>query len=189
MKEIIHRNINGKKVLLLFILTNLVYIFMLSITIPKVMSFSNEMKLLDMMPTGYDTEYVNSLFSKLGEAGRNAYMYNQIPVDMIYPLLFGITYCLVLAYFLKKLNKLNNPFFYLCLLPIVTGISDYMENIGILTMLIRYPDVSVLLVSITNFFTIIKSVSTTIYFIALLVIIIIFGIKAIRSKRMSSHNS
>ena len=189
MKEIIHRNIKGKKVLLLFILTNLVYILMLTITIPKVMNFSNGMKLLDMMPAGYDTEYVNSLFSTLGEEGRDAYLYNQIPVDMIYPLLFGITYCLVLAYFLKKLNKLNTSFFYLSLLPLVAGISDYMENIGILTMLIRYPDISILLVSLTNIFTILKSVSTTIYFVALLVTIIIFGIKSIRSKRISANNS
>ena len=68
---------------------------MLIITIPKTMAFSNGMKLLDMMPSGYDSEYITSLFEALGEDGRHAYLYSQLPVDMIYPLLFGISYCLI----------------------------------------------------------------------------------------------
>ena len=31
------------------------------VTIPKTMEFSNGMKLLDMIPTGYDWNYVNEL--------------------------------------------------------------------------------------------------------------------------------
>ena len=68
--KFIEKNISGKKVLGLFILTNLVYTFMLTVTIPKTMEFSNGMKLLDMMPTGYDLNYVNELFNWLGENGR-----------------------------------------------------------------------------------------------------------------------
>ena len=127
LKNIIDKNLNGKKVFLLFILTNIVYAFMLLVTIPKVMSFSNGLKLLDMMPAGYDLEYINSLFNALGEGGRELYLYNQIPVDMIYPFLFGISNCLLLAYFLKKINKLDTSLFYLCLLPLVAGIADYFE--------------------------------------------------------------
>ena len=126
LTRFIEKNISGKKVLGLFILTNVVYTFMLTVTIPKTMEFSNGMKLLDMMPTGYDLDYVNELFSLLGENGRLTYLTNQIPVDMIYPLLFGLSYCLLLGYFLKKLNKLNSPYSFLCLLPIIAGIADYL---------------------------------------------------------------
>ena len=105
--KFINSNISGKKVLGLFILTNVVYVFMLFVTIPKTMGFSNGMKLLDMMPTGYDLNYVSELFNALGKIGRETYLTNQIPVDMIYPLLFGLTYSLLLAYSLKKLNKLK----------------------------------------------------------------------------------
>lgn len=101
LKKIINNNLAGTKVLVLFALTNIVYAFMLIITIPKTMRFSNGMKLLDMMPTGYDFEYINTLFDTLGEKGREVYLYNQIPVDMIYPFLFGISYCLPI--FSKKL--------------------------------------------------------------------------------------
>jgi len=186
LTKFIEKNISGKKVLGLFILTNVVYTFMLTVTIPKTMEFSNGMKLLDMMPSGYDLNYVSELFSSLGENGRETYLTSQIPVDMIYPLLFGLSYCLLLGYFLKKLNKLNSPYLYLCLLPVIAGISDYLENIGIITMLNNYPDLTETMVNATNTFTVLKSISTSVFFIALIVILIILGIKFVKRNKTSA---
>ncbi|MDB4292164.1 hypothetical protein N9954_02065 [Maribacter sp.] len=179
----IARNISGKKVLALFILTNVVYIFMLTVTIPRAMNFSNGMDLLDMKPTGYDLNYVSELFRALGENGREAYLINQIPVDMLYPFLFGLTYCLLLGYFLKKLDKLKLPFTYLCLLPILAGLADYLENFGIITLLTSYPDVTELAVKTTSTFSLVKSISTSAFFIVLILILLILGVKTlIRTK-------
>lgn len=180
--KFIEKNSSGKKVLGLFIVTNLVYTFMLTVTIPKTMEFANGMKLLDMMPTGYDFHYVSELFSSLGEDGRWAYLTNQIPVDMIYPLIFGLCYCLLIGYFLKKLNKLNPPYTYLCLIPIIAGIADYLENIGIITLLKSYPELKETTVYTTNVFSIIKSISTTVFFVALTVVLITLGIKVLNRK-------
>lgn len=182
IKKIINKNLSGKKVLLLFILTNLVYAFMLIITIPKTMDFSNGMKLLDMMPLGYNAEYISTLFDTLGEEGRAIYLYNQIPIDMVYPFLFGISSCLVIAYFLRKINKLDTPFFYLCLIPIIAGVSDYFENFGIITMLISFPNLSETSINTTNTFTIIKSMTTSLYFVSLIIVMTIFGIKMLKRK-------
>ncbi|WP_417888063.1 hypothetical protein [Zunongwangia sp.] len=180
--KFIEKNVSGKKVLGLFILTNLVYTFMLTVTIPKTMEFSNGMKLLDMMPTGYDLNYVSKLFTSLGENGRLTYLTRQIPVDMIYPLLFGLSYCLILGYFLKKLKKLNSPYIYICVIPIIAGITDYLENIGIITMLKNYPELKGIAVYTTNVFSVIKSISTSLFFIALLVVLITLGIKVLNRK-------
>lgn len=180
--KILEKNTSGKKVLGLFILTNVAYLFMLFVTIPKTMKFSNGMKLLDMLPTGYNQDYVIELFKTLGENGREIYLTNQIPVDMIYPMLFGLTYSLLLAYFLKKLNKLKPPFTYLCILPIIAAVSDYLENIGIITMLNSYPDLTETMVNTANTFSVIKSTSTSIFFIALIIILILLGIKFAKKK-------
>ena len=161
MRECIKRNINGKTVLSLFILCNIVYAIMLIDTIPEVMQFSGGMKIFDMMPTGYDYQYVNKLFDTLGTAGRDSYLYHQLPLDLIYPALFGISSCLVLAYFLNKLGKLDSSLFYLCLLPLFSGSFDYAENIGIICMLKSYPNISELQVQITSIFTVLKSVLTS----------------------------
>jgi len=183
VRKIIDKNSTGKKVLWLFVLTNLVYVFMLIITIPKTMKYANGMKLLDMMPMGYDSAYINALFEVLGEKGRQVYLYNQLPVDMIYPFLFGVSYCLLIGYFLKKINKLNTAFFYLCFLPLIVGAADYLENLGIITMLYSYPVLSQTIMDSTNIFSIIKSMTTTIYFISLIFILIIFGIKAMKKRK------
>lgn len=173
MKEYIKKNINGKTVLSLFIVCNVVYLLMLIVTIPEVMQFSRGMKIPDMMPTGYDAHYVNTLFKTLGTIGRDSYLYHQLPLDLIYPFLFGVSSCLVLAYFLNKLEKLESPLYYLCLLPLFSGLFDYGENIGIITMLRDYPNISTLQVRTTSTFTVIKSVLTTIYFIILIITLLV----------------
>lgn len=183
MRNLVKRNLNGRMILLLFIISNSIYLFMLAVTIPKVMRFSGGMKILDMMPVGYDSEYVNTLLSTLGEKGRNAYLYNQIPVDMIYPSLFAASSCLVLAFFLDKLDKLDGSLFYLCLLPLFSGLFDYGENIGIITILTTYPKNPILLTQITNAFSILKSLFVTIYFFALVFTLIVFGISQFFPKK------
>lgn len=188
LTKFIERNISGKKVLGLFVLTNVVYVLMLTVTIPRTMSHSNELKLLDMMPTGYDMNYVRELFDSLGEIGRETYLTNQIPLDMIYPLLFGLSYCLLLAYFLKKLKKFKSPYIYLCLLPIIAGIADYLENFGIIIMLKSYPELTQEMVSATCLFSVTKSISTSIFFVILIIILILLGIKAINRKKTHYNN-
>ncbi len=182
MRKFLHKNIKGSKVALLFVLANLVYALMLFKTIPDVMAFADGMKLPDMLPAGYDFAYISDLFEKLGDAGRNAYLFQQIPVDMVYPALFAISYCLLLAFFIKKLNGLNSPMVYACLLPIIAGVFDYMENIGIISMLTSYPDLSKDTVVATNIFTLVKSTSTSIYFVLLLIVMVMVGIKYIRNR-------
>ena len=180
--KLINKNNSGRIVLGLFILTNIVYILMLTITIPNTMIFSNGLKILDMMPLGYDLNYVHDLFSALGNNGRAYYLNKQLVLDMIYPMLFALSYSLILLYFLKKLNKLNTSLKYLSLLPGIAGFADYLENLGIILMLKSYPELNETAVYTTNIFTVIKSISTTIFFITLIVILIIFGIKALNRK-------
>lgn len=182
IKELVYRNIEGKKVLFLFILTNLVYGFMLLVTIPKVMRYSGGMKIFDLMPMGYEPEYAGELLEKLGVAGRNAYLFNQLPVDFIYPFLFGITYCLLLAYLLNQLNSLKAEYFYLCLLPLMGGLFDYLENFGIINMLVSFPHLSVAAIQIASFFTVFKSLFSTISFIILLVLLAMLGFKKLFQK-------
>lgn len=187
LREIIDKNSSGKKVLFFLILTNVIYGIMLAVTIPKTMVFSKDMKLLDMMPTGYNSEYIQSLFNTLGEAGRDTYLFYQIPVDMIYPLLFAICYCLIMAYFLKKLNKLDSPFFYLCLLPIVAATADYLENFGIIAMLNSYPKLSQLLMSATSIFSTVKSITTTLFFVSLVFILVMLAVQTVK-RRITGNN-
>lgn len=185
MRNLIKRNLSGKKVLLMLIATNVIYVIMLTITIPRVMSFAGGMKILDMMPTGYSPEYVNTLLNALGADGRHAYLYNQLPLDAIYPFMCGASYSLLLAYVLSKLNKLEGPLFYVCLIPVFSGLFDYCENIGIVTILTTYPNNSAALTNVTSIFSVLKSSFTTSYFIILILSLIALGGKKIFQKQTS----
>jgi len=180
IKHFIASKATGKIVLLLFLITNCVYAYMLLVSIPKTLEFAPDLKLMDMMPLGYDSEHVNTLFNALGAEGRMTYLYHQLPVDFIYPLLFGIGYCLTMAYFLLKIDKYNSILFTLCLLPLLAGFADYCENISIISMLNNYPSISQNLVSTSSFFSLVKSMSTSIYFVALLLVLAIFAVKKIK---------
>ena len=91
-----------------------------------------------------------------------------------------ISYGALMAYFLKKIDKFNRPLIYLCILPIIAGIADYFENIGIIAMLNSYPDFTETMVNATSIFSVIKSIATSTFFIALMIILIFRGIKSLK---------
>lgn len=182
MRKLINNNLKGRLILILFFIMMSIYGLMLLVTIPKVMEYSGGMKLLDMMPSGYSNEYILKLMNSLGEEGRNKYLTIQIPFDMIYPGLFAITWCLIFVYFLKKAFPVNKHFYYISFLPVIAGISDYLENAGIITILTSWPEQNFIVFRLTNYFSILKSVTTTIFFIALLILLIILAIKLINRK-------
>ncbi len=183
MIQLIRKYASGKRVLLFFIVCNVVYVIMVAYTIPKVMEYADGMKLLDMMPGGYDFEYVKTLLTALGTDGRHAYLFQQIPFDLVYPALFALSYCLLFAYVLKKLKTPRIPLFFLCYLPLLGGTADYLENIGIITLLRRFPEISEQMVQLTSTASVIKSSATTLYFVVLLVVLAVVGIQWIKRKK------
>lgn len=172
---------SGKIVLLFFVVTQAVYAFMLLVTIPQVMEYSNGMRLFDLQPMGYSAEYARNLLDTLGQEGRAAYLFRQIPIDMIYPFLFAIAYSLLLALVFKKGFSPESGMHALCLVPIAAGLFDYLENIGIIAMLSIYPGFSDSLARLTNLFSVSKSIFTTLFFILLFV-----GIAVLIKKRLGN---
>jgi len=83
---------NGKVVLIIFILTNLVYGLILGYSIPLVLSFAPESMLFDMSPTGYSYAQALELLRSLGAEGRSTYLTVQIPIDLVYPAMFSASY-------------------------------------------------------------------------------------------------
>ncbi len=177
MKSFIDKHSTGRKVLILFILTTIVHGTMLLFTMPEAKAFSEGLELLDLKLNGYNLEYVHELFSTLGIQGRDLYLYLQIPVDMFYPGMFALTYCLIMGYFLKRTNKFDTPSFYLCYLPIIGGLTDYVENFGFISMLKTYPDITESTVRFFNTFSMIKMVTVSISLIMIALLIMILALR------------
>jgi hypothetical protein len=159
----------GKIVSGLFALTMVVYISMLSYSIPAVSAFAPELPLFDLSPTGYNFTYANELLSTLGTEGRHLYLTTQLPLDFIYPGFFAITYALLLVWLFKKTFKADSKIYSISVVPFLAGSFDYMENIFIIKMINSYPNLQETTVEAANVFTILKSGFTTVFFVLLLV--------------------
>lgn len=183
IQQLLIKNATGKKVLLFFIITQIVYGTMLLWSIPNILKYSHGMKILDLMPTGYGAQYVQKLFETLGERGRDVYLFQQIPLDLVYPVLFAISFSLLLTYLFRKSFFKENIIQKTNILPLFAALFDYVENFGIIIMLNMYPASKVWVINTISIFSILKSVSTTFIFILLLLGLILLLMKKIKSKR------
>lgn len=179
MKTQIDRLLRGKIVLLFFIISSSLYFLMLFVTIPYLHKITNGIEILDMMPAGYDFQYVIQLMESLGETGRHYYLFTQIPIDLLFPFFFAISNCIIIVWFLKKIGKLDTFWYLACYLPLFAGFFDYAENISIISILNNYPEIEQNSVLVSNFFSVMKSSLTTIALSVLLIIILVFLFKRI----------
>lgn len=170
MLNYIQKHLQIKKVLLWFLLSQLVFILMILVQVPNT-NFTDT-KIFDARFTGYSFEEAQILLEKLGTEGRYVYLTQQLPLDLIFPFLFAVSCCLVLAYFLKKINALETPLKYSIYLPIGANISDYLENFSVIRLLTTYPSISKDLVIFSSFCTIIKYVLTAFYLVVLIFVLL-----------------
>ena len=179
LKTTVSRNLTGKKVLTFFVLSSVVYFTMIFFTIPKLTDFANGLQIFDMKPNGYSFTYAKELLGNLGKRGRNFYLFLQLPLDFVYPILFMMSNVLILSFFLKKIGKLES-WFLLVLFPVISGVFDYLENFGLIYLLTSNPKISEIGVRIISTFTVIKSLFTSLYFVILLFILAILIFKKIK---------
>ncbi len=162
--------VTGKRVIALLIVTNLVYFFMLGYSIPKLMGYSSGLPIFDMSPTGYSYDEALALLTALGREGREFY-YTQLAIDLLYPALFAACYFSLFQWLIKWGETRHQIWQWVSLLPIFAAVSDYAENMAIWLMLSDFPAISHLLVTVSSALTITKSGVTTVYWLALLVLI------------------
>jgi len=158
------------------------YLYMVLYSIPLVSSFAGGRQLPDLLPLGYSPEYVRDLLDRLGEAGRHAYLWRQLPADFVYPGLFAVTLSLLAYYLVGKTSRMGGNAKYVVLLPLAAGFFDYCENLGLVSLLLRYPRVADLHIRITEGFTLLKSGFSTLSFIALASLVLLLLARAIKPK-------
>ncbi len=185
-RTFLDRYARGQIVLILLTVTLAIYGYMIFHSIPGVMNYANGMKILDMMPTGYSHDYVRQLFFRLGEEGRRVYLYRQIPIDMLYPFFFAVTYSLLLAYMFKRAIRSKRWTYILSIIPVITGLADYLENIGIIVMLASFPQLSSGWVSATRVFSITKSSATMVFWLLLATGLILVAKTKLSSRQRES---
>ena len=117
----------------------------------------------------YSPDWVYTTLANYGEKGRETYGYMSLLFDYIFPVIYSLFLATSLTALFSRLWPQRKGWQMLGLLGLLPGTFDWLENIGILNLLISYPKQLPLLVNVTNVFTITK------YSLTLLCLIVIIG--------------
>ncbi len=90
----------------------------------------------------YSGEDALGLFQTLQQTGRDKLGLFSGVIDMIYPLVYGALFFLLLRKLTSSLSAKKSWLKYICYLPIIAAVFDYIENINILIMLGTFPNIS-----------------------------------------------
>ncbi|GMQ46670.1 hypothetical protein [Vibrio sp. 10N] len=173
---------SGRQVIALMIVTNVIYALMLGYTIPTLMEYASGLPIFDMSPMGYSYDQAMTLLDALGGEGRAFYL-TQLALDMIYPALFALTYYLLFVWLLSKCGITNGVWQWLAVLPVLSALCDYLENISIWLMLSNYEDVTPLMVEMASLFTVAKSMLGMLYWMFLLAFVVVAIVCWFRDKK------
>ncbi len=102
----------------------------------------------------YTPERVRQIFEEIGPAGRQATVWTTLVVDMPYLILYGLLYAAMITFLLAPYPiKAWRRLIYL---PFGIALFDFLENLGILAMVGRYPASFSFLARLTTFVTKVK---------------------------------
>lgn len=100
-----------------------------------------EVQVLDLCLTGYSpSEVIAYLSDYTPEARSFAATFNVI-ADTAYPIVYTLTLTMVLAWLYKSRMLIHKSWGYLLALPLVMMGVDFLENVHIVAMLNRFPDI------------------------------------------------
>jgi hypothetical protein len=132
-----------------------IYMVMINVTLTKIEAVSRQTP-FDMRPFGYGPQEATQLLDALGAKRRRYYLTRQIPLDTIYPTLLAAT--LISAICWLRLRLPHNKFMRAgnwC--SVGTAFFDYVENLGVISMVLTWPDLPEFLVYASSSASIAKS--------------------------------
>jgi len=137
----------------------LIYALMITVTLAHLAAVSGQVP-FDMRPMGYSPQDAQMLLEGLGVEGRRYYLSHQIPLDTVYPALLALTLVSLMRWLGQNIQSQRLVRVGI-MLSIGAALCDYSENLGIVAMIVRGPDLSASLVYASSTATVAKSMLTT----------------------------
>lgn len=160
--NILNKISNGLTLSVLLLLSTalmlLVNLFDLPFSVPRIVQLSNGAGILDTR-LFYTSQKAYEILQAQGSAGRYAYMNFLTLFDSFFPILYSLTFAVVILVLFRRTYLVDLWGRMLLLTPFIVCIFDYMENITILTMLFKYP-VHIEMAALAGYFTLAKWIFT-----------------------------
>lgn len=171
MKNFIQKNTSVKSILFLF---TMLLLFKL-VLFPNFFLKGQNIKPLDLQ-FAYTPLEAYQLIENYGEVVRKSYIIGELTIDLIYQIVYSSLLSFIIFFIYKRQR--------IALFPFLILITDYLENIGIVTLLYNYPQKLIIVAWITSFFSTLK----WILILSSILIIIIGLIKKINFKVSLNKN-
>jgi hypothetical protein len=149
----------------------------------KFEEYSHGLKMLDMT-INYSPENAYNLIDNYGKQAISYYLYVMEPFDVLIPAIFGLFLCVASTLLLRNMIK-EKYLTIIYIFPILGWLFDYMENVGVITMLTNYPTRLISVARITNLFTSAKALFSTlsIFIICISILVNVFN-KNVKKKQL-----
>lgn len=119
-----------------------------------------------------------TIISHYGQAGIHRY-YGILVADIFFPITLGLFALLSLLWALKRIAPRRQWLYLLALVPPAYTLADWMENLGIVTLLLNYPEPLPQVATLTNFLREIKGMLAS----SSLVLVLLTWIFALRVQK------
>jgi len=106
--------------------------------IAELKSITGGVGILDMEIL-YTPDQAYALLAAMGEAGRSFELTRIIPLDLLVPFFYALFLSTLISWLLKKWLPADSPWHRLNVIPVIGALFDYLENLGIIAMLLAWP--------------------------------------------------
>lgn len=182
MIMLIQRYATGRNAAIMFVLDLLMMLGLMPYMAARMEAVAGPIQPLDLEIPAYSPETAFRRLADLGEAGRSIYRAIELSADVIYPLVYGAAYALVIAWLWKRLAPGTRWALWLPLLPLLAMIFDFGENFSIVALIGRFPEQPETLARIAAGFSLLKWVFVLSAIAAMLTGLIGVGLKALNRK-------
>jgi hypothetical protein len=166
-----------------------IYLIMITVTLAHIEALSGH-RPFDMRPVGYSPQDAAALLEGLGVEGRQFYLQRQIPLDTLYPAVLALTLIFAMRWFGTRMA--NEQLLRVgIILSVGAALCDYAENLGVVAMIRSWSHLPDALVYASSAASISKSVLTTLAFMCLMLIGVLWAWrgKSDRLSRPSHHRN
>jgi hypothetical protein len=174
-------------IVILFLLAHLVLILMMVFTFPRINAqFGTQA--FDLKTFGYSVEEATLMIQNLDQSTIDFYIFPQLLLlDILYPILLAL-FLSTLIIRLSNLIGLSPHHIYsnLFILPFIAMFIDYLENSMILVMISNPEEISSGLIKTASIFTQMKAAFTTMSWLVILILFVIWLTKKWKYKNEQS---
>lgn len=177
--SLLQKTSSVKSISILFVVSHLILLSMMVFTFPAI---NNQIgtKAFDLQTFGYSVSMAESIVNNLNPYTTQLYLFPQLTfLDLIYPLLLALLLSSLLFRMANNNSKLGS---WIVFIPFLAMIFDYLENICIILMISKSIEISTSFVFISSSFTVLKSLLTSIAWLAIFIYFIKWVILRIKEK-------